>query len=66
MQVQYVTDGKGKTTAIQLSVKQWKEFQKGMKKLELLEELKQAVKDMKQHEEGNLSTPTTKQLLSQL
>lgn len=66
MDVQYVTDEKGKKTAIQLSLKQWKELQRGIKKLELFEELKQAFKDMEQHQKGNLKTPTTKQLLSQL
>jgi hypothetical protein len=59
-------DEKGKKRAIQLTLKQWKELQKGIKKLELFEELKQAFKDMDQHKKGNLKTPTTKQLLSQL
>lgn len=66
MEVQYVTDEKGKKTAIQLSLKQWKELQKGIKKLELFEELKQAFNDMEQHKKGILKTPTTKQLLAQL
>ncbi len=66
MDVQYVTDQKGKKTAIQMSLKQWKELQKGLKKLELFEELKQAFKEMEQHSKGNLKTPTTKQLLAQL
>jgi len=66
MQIQYVMDGKGKKTAIQLSLKQWNELQKGMKKLELFEELKQSIKDMEMHSKGKLKTPNTKQLLAQL
>ncbi len=66
MEVQYVTNEKGEKTAIQLSLKQWKEVQKSIKKLELFEELKQAFKDIEQHKKGQLKTPTTKQLLAQL
>ena len=66
MQVQYVTNEKGKKTAVQLSLKQWSELQKEIKKLELFDELKQAFKEMEQHRGGKLKTLTTKQLLSQL
>ncbi|MCD6011959.1 MAG: hypothetical protein K0Q79_1821 [Flavipsychrobacter sp.] len=66
MQVQYVMNEKGKKTAVQIPLKQWEELQKGIKKLELFNELKQAFKEMEQHGQGKLKTPTTKQLLSQL
>ncbi len=66
MQVQYVTNERGKKTAIQLPLKQWEELQKGIKKLELFEDLKQAFKEMEHHKKGTLKTISTKQLLSQL
>jgi hypothetical protein len=66
MDVQYVTNDKGKKTAVQLSLKQWKDLQKGIKKLEVLEDLKQAFKEMEQHSKGRLKTLSTKQLLAQL
>ena len=66
MHVQYVTNEKGKKTAVQITLKEWQELQKGIKKLELLDELKQAFAEMDQHSKGKLKTPTTKQLLSQL
>jgi hypothetical protein len=66
MHVRYVTDEKGKKTAVQIPLKQWQELQKNMKKLELFNELKQAFKEMEQHKSGKLKTPSTKQLLSQI
>ena len=41
MHVQYVTNEKGKKTAVQITLKQWQELQNGIKKLELIDELKQ-------------------------
>lgn len=66
MQVQYVTNEKGKKTAVQIPLKQWDEIQQRIKKLELFEELKEAFKEMAHHREGKLKTLSTKQLLSQL
>ena len=66
MHVQYVTNEKGKKTAVQISLKQWQELQKGIKQLELFDELKQAFSEMEKHGKGELKTPTTKQLLAQL
>lgn len=64
--VQYITNESGKKPGIQLTLKQWERLQKDIKKLELFEELKQAFKEMGQHQKGNLKTLTTKQLHTQL
>ena len=66
MQVQYLTDEKGKKTAVQLSLKQWEDLQKSLKKLEVFEDLKQAFKEMAAHAKGKIKAPTTKQLLARL
>jgi hypothetical protein len=66
MHIQYVTDETGKKTAVQLSLKQWADLQKSVKKLEVFEDLKQAFKEMDAHSKGKLKTPSTKQLLAQL
>ena len=66
MHVQFVTNENGKATAVQIPMKEWEEIQKGLKKLELFRELKQAFNEMAEYESGKLKTPTTKQLLSQL
>jgi len=64
--VNYVTNERGQKTAVQISLKQWNDLQKELKKLELLEDLKQAFYEMDQHGKGKIKSPTTKQLLSQL
>jgi hypothetical protein len=66
MELQYVTNARGKKTAVQLSLKQWHELQKELKKLEMFEELKQAFKEMDIHSKGKLKTISTKQLLAQI
>ena len=66
MHIQYITDEKGKKTGVQLSVRQWNNLQKRVKKLEVFEDLKQAFEEMEAHSKGNLKTLTTKQLLAAL
>jgi hypothetical protein len=66
MDVQFVTDKKGKKTAVQLSLKQWNDLQKEIKKLEVLESLKQAFKEIELHSKGKIKTLSAKQLLAQL
>ena len=44
--MQYIIDKKGKKIAVQLSIKQWNDLQKRIKKLEMFEDLKQAFKEM--------------------
>lgn len=64
--INYVTNDKGQKTAVQISLKQWDNMQKELKKLEVLADLKQAFHEMELHEKGKLKTPTTKQLLASL
>jgi seryl-tRNA(Sec) selenium transferase len=64
--VNFVTNEKGQKTAVQISLKRWNDLQKDLKKLEILEDLKQAFNEKDKHVKGKLKSPTTKQLLSQL
>lgn len=64
--VNYITNNRGQKTAVQISMKQWNNMQMELKKLELLEDLKQAFSEMKQCEKDKLETLTTKQLLALL
>lgn len=64
--VNYVTNEKGKKMAVQISLKQWNDLQKELKKLEILGDLKQAFCEMDLHAKGKIKSPPTKQLLSQL
>jgi len=66
MHIQYVTNEKGKKTAVQLPLKEWNELRKSIKKLEVFDDLKQAFVEMDAHSKGKLKTLTTKQLLAEL
>ncbi len=64
--VSYVTNERGKPTAVLIPLKKWDEVQHSLEKLKILEDLKKGFKEMAQHKKGNLKTPTTSQLLKQL
>ncbi len=66
MQVSYVTNESGKKTAVQIPLKKWEEIERGMKKLEFIDELTQAFKEMESYKEGKITTPNTAELLSEL
>lgn len=64
--VSYVTNEKGKPTAVLVPIKKWDEVQENLKKLKIMEDLKRAFEEMDMHIKGRLKTPTTAQLLAQL
>lgn len=64
--VSYVTNKKGKPTAVLVPLKKWDELQQNLEKLKILQDMSQAFKEMNQHAKGQLKTPSTAELLSQL
>ena len=64
--VSYVTNERGKATAVLVPLKKWDEVQHSLEKLKILEDLENGFKQMDQHAKGKLKTPTTAQLLAQL
>jgi hypothetical protein len=64
--VSYVTNERGKATAVLVPLKKWNEVQHNLEKLKILEDLKRGFKHMDQHAKGKLETPTTAQLLALL
>lgn len=64
--VSYVTDEKGKATAVLVPIKKWDEVQQNLEKLKIMEDLKISFKEMDMHMKDKLKTPTTAQLLAQL
>lgn len=66
MEVQYLTNERGKKTAVQISLRQWQQIEKDLHKLDVLQSLQQAFHEMQLHEQGKLTTPTTQQLLAEL
>jgi hypothetical protein len=65
-EVNYVTNSRGKATAVLVPLKKWDEVQQSLEKLKILEDLKNGFKEMERHAKGKIKTPTTAQLLSQL
>lgn len=66
MQVQYLTNEKGEKTAVQLSLKEWADIQQRLRKLEILESLKDSVKEVKQIISGKKKGTAAKDLLNEL
>ena len=64
--VSYVTDEKGKATAVLVPIKKWDEVQQELQKLKIFEDLKIAFREMEMHKKGKLKTLSTAQLLNQL
>lgn len=64
--VSYVTDEKGKATAVLVPIKKWDEVQQELQKLKIFEDLKIAFREMEMYKKGKLKTLSTAQLLNQL
>lgn len=77
MKLQVIQDSKGKATGVYIPINEWKELKKQYKDLEaleyeesakeqLLEELKEAVTELKLIEQGKLKARPAKALLVEL
>lgn len=77
MRLQIIQDSKGKTTGVYIPINEWKELKKQYKDLEVLEyeeptkeqllqELKEAVNELKLIEQGKLKARPAKDLLNEL
>ncbi|MEA5260095.1 hypothetical protein VB264_20020 [Arcicella aquatica] len=77
MRLQMIQDGKGKTTGVYIPINEWKELKKQYRDLEALEyqeptkeqvlqELKEAVLELKLVEQGKLKARPAKDLLNEL
>ncbi len=77
MKLQVIQDSKGKTTGVYIPINEWKSLKKQYKDLEVLEyeepakeqllqELKEAVTELKLIEQGKLKARPAKELLDEL
>lgn len=77
MRLQFIKDSKGKDTGVYIPISEWKELKKQYKDLEALEyeeptkeqilqELKEAVNELKMVEQGKLKARPAKELLDEL
>ncbi|GGB84593.1 hypothetical protein [Dyadobacter sediminis] len=57
MNVQFLSNEKGKKTAVVIPIKDWEEIQKKLKKEKLVESLSQSVKEMKMMKAGKMAEP---------
>ncbi len=77
MKLQIIQDNKGKATGVYIPISEWKQLKKQYKDLEaleyeeppkwqILEDLKEAINELKQVNEGKLKTRPAKELLDVL
>ncbi|MGV8094418.1 MAG: hypothetical protein AB2L24_21385 [Mangrovibacterium sp.] len=73
MDLQYITDKKGRKSGVQLPMKDWKKIQKDLEELERLRnkklflyELAEAVEEMKQIKEGKIQARNAEDFLNEL
>jgi hypothetical protein len=77
MKLQLIQDGKGKTTGVYIPINEWEELKKQYKDLEeleynepskeqILQDLKEAVNELKLVEEGKLIARPANELLDEL
>ena len=78
MSIQYLINNKGKTTAVMLPIKEWQTIQKQLNnaldeeeykeltKEEILENIRQGLKEVKLIEEGKLKSRPAKDFINEL
>jgi PHD/YefM family antitoxin component YafN of YafNO toxin-antitoxin module len=76
MILQYITDDSGQKNAVLLPIKDWENLQNELKELQILrqykekylflEGLKEAMIEVKQHNEGKIKLQTAKDFLNEL
>ncbi len=66
MKVQFVTDAKGRKTAVQIPIKEWERIRARLDKDGFFDDLKEAMHEAKLYEEGKLSLRPAKDLLNEL
>ncbi|HWZ04829.1 MAG TPA: hypothetical protein VNX40_14530 [Mucilaginibacter sp.] len=66
MNVQLVSNNKGKVTAVQIPVKEWKEVEKKLAAFNIAESIKTGYNEMKRIENGELEAKSLDQFLNEL
>ena len=66
MNVQLVSNGKGKVTAVQIPLKDWKELEKKLEAFNIAESIKAGYEEMRLIEKGDLKVPSFTEFLDGL
>ena len=66
MNVQFVSNSKGKVTAVQLPLKEWQEVEKKLEAFKIAESIRTGYKEMKQIMAGEIEAKTIEEFLNEL
>jgi hypothetical protein len=66
MDIKYLTDKKGRATAVQLSMNDWKAIRKELQKSSFSKKMQQAFKEIDLIEKGRVKPKSIEQLLDEL
>ncbi len=66
MDIQYVSDKKGKLRAVQITLKEWRDIEKKLEAYELAESIKAGYKEMEQIESGQLKAKKLTEFIDEL
>lgn len=66
MNVQFVANDKGKVTAVQVSLKDWKELERKVKAYDMAESIRKGLKEVELIEKGEVKPKPLTDLLNEL
>lgn len=66
MDIQFVSDRKGKLKAVQVSLKEWQDIERKLEAYDLAESIKAGYKEMKRIENGELKAKCFKDFINEL
>ncbi|MCF0053688.1 hypothetical protein LXM25_26690 [Dyadobacter sp. LJ53] len=66
MNVQFVSNSKGKVTAVQLPLKEWQEVERKLEAFNMAASIKSGFEEMQQIEKGELKAKTLEEFLHEL
>jgi hypothetical protein len=66
MKVQFVTDAKGKKTAVQIPIKEWERIRARLDKDGFFDDLKEALHEAELYSAGKIELKSAKDLLNEL
>ena len=66
MDIQFVSDKKGKLKAVQVSLKKWQDIERKLEAYDLAESIKVGYKEMKQIERGELKAKSFVDFINEL
>ncbi len=66
MDIQFVSDSKGKLMAVQVSLKEWKDIERKLEAYDMAESIKSGYKEMQKIEQGELKAKRFEDFINEL